>query len=312
TSESQGTKQHVSTLSLTTLFRVYQTTDDKHHFETSWILPPVILASLRGLISLYIFTSIFIFWGWYGTHDNLSSIGRSFSYFTWLSYWGIGFYMLFAAIHTACYARTGRSALFDRWPRAFRVLHSLLYVTVTTYPFLVKAVFWAVIFTPPWPTKTFNGWQNVSQHGLNSVYVLLEIILPATAPHPFIAIPFLLFILLLYHCIAYITHETEGWYRYSFLDAGSHGQKSKLVVAYCFGILAAVLVFFVISCALVQLRCRLTHGRNMRARRDPLRAHDAFIGFVGRDEQSNEMKTVSGLEAAMGRFSSSGGNCLVR
>lgn len=148
-------------LSLTTLFGVDPTTDDKHHFETSWILPPAILAGLRGLISLYIFTSIFVFWGWFGTHNDHASIGHSFSYFTWLTYWGIGFYMLFATIHTAFYARTGHSVLLDRWPRAFRVLHSLLYVTITTYPFLVTVVFWVILFTPPWYKKTFTGWQNV-------------------------------------------------------------------------------------------------------------------------------------------------------
>ncbi|KAJ5154720.1 uncharacterized protein N7500_010159 [Penicillium coprophilum] len=300
-------------LSLTTLFGVDQTIDDKHHFETSWILPPAILAGLRALISLYIFASIFIFWGWYGTHDKLSSIGQSFSYFTWLSYWGIGFYMLFAAIHTASYARTGRSVLFDRWPRGLRVLHSLLYVTITTYPFLVTVVFWAVIFTPPWYKTTFTRWQNISQHGLNSADALLEIIIPATAPHPFIAMPFLLLMLLLYLCVAYITHETEGWYPYSFLDVGGHGHKSKRVVGYYFGVLGAVLVVFVISWALIHLRCRLTHGRIKRARRDPLCSHDVSSGAVGAcGEQSNVMKGVSGLEEAMSRFSSSGGDCLVR
>lgn len=148
-------------LSLTSLFGVDPTNDDKQHFETSWILPPAILAGLRGLISLYIFTTIFVFWGWFGTHNEHALIGQSFSYFTWLTYWGIGFYMLFAAIHTACYARTGRSVLFDRLPRAFRLLHSLLYVTITTYPLIVTVIFWAIIFTPPWFTEVFFGWQNV-------------------------------------------------------------------------------------------------------------------------------------------------------
>ncbi|KAJ5245689.1 hypothetical protein N7489_005785 [Penicillium chrysogenum] len=294
-------------LSLTSLFGVDPITDDEHHFETSWILPPAILACLRGLISLYIFVTIFIFWGWYGTHDDRASIGHSFSYFTWLSYWGIGFYMLFAAIHAACYARTGHSFLLDRWPRAFRVLHSLLYVTVTTYPFLVTIVYWALLFAPPW--KIFTGWQNISLHCLNSVYALLEIVLPATAPHPFIAIPFLLLMLLLYLCVAYITRATEGWYPYSFLDVGDHGKKSILVMEYCFGILAAVLVLFLVSWALVHLRRRLTHGKIKRARRDPLRAHDAFAGTCG-GEQLNEMKSMPVYGEVMGRFTSSGGNCL--
>lgn len=143
-----------------TLFGVDPTSDDKHHFETSWLISPTMLALLRGLISLYIFTSIFLIWGWHGTHNESATIGQSFSFFTWLSYWGIGFYMLCAAIHTACYARTGRSVLFDRWPRALRVLHSLLYASITTYPFLVTIVFWVFLFKPPW-YKTFTGWQNV-------------------------------------------------------------------------------------------------------------------------------------------------------
>ncbi|CDM31735.1 hypothetical protein DTO013E5_2003 [Penicillium roqueforti] len=277
--------------SLATLFGVDRTTDVKHHFETSWILPPAVLAGLRGLISLYIFASIFIFWGWYGTHDDPASIGHSFSYFTWLTYWGTGFYMLFAAIHTAYYVRTGHSVLLDRWPRVFRVLHSLLYVTVTTFPILVTVVFWAILFSPPWYKEPFTRWQNISQHVLNSVYALLEIILPATAPHPFIAIPFLLLILLLYLCVAYITHETEGWYPYSFLDVGDHGQKSNLVTGYCFGVLAAVLVFFVISWALIHLRRRLTRGGIKRATRDPLCAHEAFSDACF-GESSNERKVV--------------------
>ncbi|KAJ9483683.1 hypothetical protein VN97_g9715 [Penicillium thymicola] len=293
-------------LSLTTLFGVNPTTDDKHHFETSWILPPAILASLRGLISLYIFTSICVFWGWYGTHNDHASIGHSFSYLTWLTYWGIGFYMLFAAVHTAFYARTGHSVLLDYWPRAFRALHSLLYVTITTYPFLVTVVFWAVLFTPPWYKKKFTGWQNISQHCLNSVYALLEITLPATAPHPFIAIPFLILMPLLYLCVAYITHETEGWYPYTFLDVGEHGQKSKRVVGYCFGILAAVLVCFLVSWALIHLRRRLTHGKIKRAKRDPLCGHDDFVRPCG-GGQSNETKVVSVWGKVVGRFSSPGG-----
>ncbi|KAJ6008946.1 hypothetical protein N7522_003962 [Penicillium canescens] len=265
---------------LTTLFGVDAPHDDKHHFETSWLLPPTLLACLRGLISLYIFTSIFTIWGWYGSHDERYVIGQSFSFFTWLTYWGLGFYMLFAAIHTACYARTGRSVLFDRWPRACRVLHSLLYATITTYPFLVTIVFWVIIYSSPWYKVTFTGWQNISQHGLNSLYALLEIFLPATAPHPLIAIPFLILILLFYLCVAYITYHTEGYYPYTFLDVGNHGQKSGRVTGYCFGILAAILVIFFIVYGLIHLRRWLTHGKIKRARRDPLFRGDG-LGFGG-------------------------------
>jgi hypothetical protein len=145
-----------------TLFGVDPSTDSLHRFETSWLLSPTLLAALRGLISLYIFTTIIVIWAWYGTHDDRIAIGESFSYFTWLTYWGLGFYFLFSAIHTACYARTGRSVLFDRWPRFCRVLHTLLYTTITTLPFLVTIVFWVLLFKPPFYKQIFPGWSNVS------------------------------------------------------------------------------------------------------------------------------------------------------
>lgn len=148
-------------ISCATLFGADPNLDTLHRFETSWLLPPAVLAGLRGLIALYIFTTIIFIWAWYGTHDNRIAIGQSFSYFTWLTYWGLGFYHLFAAIHTACYARTGRSVLFDRWPRACRVLHGLLYATITTFPFLVTIVFWAILFKPPFYEEIFPGWSNV-------------------------------------------------------------------------------------------------------------------------------------------------------
>jgi hypothetical protein len=148
-------------VSFATLFGADPTYDTLHRFETSWLLPPTILAALRGLIALYIFTTIFFIWGWDGTHNNTAAIGQSFSYFTWLTYWGLGFYHLFAAIHTACYARTGRSVLFEKWPRACRVLHGWLYATITTFPFLVTIVFWVILYKPPFYKETFLGWSNV-------------------------------------------------------------------------------------------------------------------------------------------------------
>ncbi|KAJ5624485.1 hypothetical protein N7510_000794 [Penicillium lagena] len=251
-----------------TLFGVPSYDDNQHRYETSWLLPPPILACLRGLIALYIFTTILTVWAYDGSHGDRNAIGQSFSYFTWLTFWGLQFYFVFATLHTALYARTGRSVLLDRWPRALRALHALLYATVTTYPFLVTIVYWGILFKPPWFVEVFDAWSNISQHGLNSLYALLEIILPATAPHPWIFIPFLILILLFYLCVAYITHSTEGFYTYSFLDPGSHGQKSGTVTGYCFGILAAILVIFVLSWLAIRLRVRLTRDRIKRSRFD--------------------------------------------
>ncbi|KAB8074165.1 hypothetical protein BDV29DRAFT_174088 [Aspergillus leporis] len=238
--------------------------DSQHAFETSWLLPPLPYAILRGLIAIYIFVTIFFIWGWDGTHGDRAAIGQSFSYFTWLTYWGLGFYHLVACIHTTCYALTGRSVLFDRWPRGLRALHSLFYTTITTFPFLVTIVFWAILH-PSWFDVTFNAWSNLSQHGLNSLYAILEIILPATNPHPLMTFPFLVLLLLLYVSLAYLTYHTEGFYTYSFLDPGEHHEKSGKVTAYCFIILAAIVIIFILTWCVIWLRRKLTGGKVKRS-----------------------------------------------
>lgn len=90
------------------------------------------------------------------------------------------------------------------------------------------------------------------------------------------AIPVLILLLAFYLCVAYITVHTEGFYTYSFLDPGSHG--SGLVAGYCFGILAAIIIIFLVSWLLIRLRVYLTRGKIKRAARDPLRGQDGQAG----------------------------------
>ncbi|KAF9891040.1 hypothetical protein FE257_004975 [Aspergillus nanangensis] len=263
--------------SFASLMGVDASLDHHHAFETSWLLPPLAFALLRGLISLYIFVTIFFIWGWDGTHGHRDQIGQSFSYFTWLTYWGLGFYFLAATLHTTCYAVYGRSVLFDHWPRVLRALHAILYTTITTLPFLVTIVFWAILH-PSWFANPFNAWSNLSQHGLNSLYALLEILLPTTNPHPLLTFPFLVLILLLYVALAYLTNYTQGFYTYSFLNPGPHGEHSRSVTAYCFAILAAIIVIFALVWAAIWVRRRLTRGAIKRSRHDREHLEMACIG----------------------------------
>lgn len=103
---------------------------------TSWLLPPAALATLRALLALYIFTTIFTVFGLNDARGNSEDTEHDFSYFTFLSYWGLAFYFAFAAAHTASYALRGRAWL-EGWPAWLRWAHSALYVTVTVYPFVV-------------------------------------------------------------------------------------------------------------------------------------------------------------------------------
>ncbi|KKY16097.1 hypothetical protein UCRPC4_g06008 [Phaeomoniella chlamydospora] len=104
----------------------------------------------------------------------------------------------------------------------------------------------------------------VSQHALNSAYALFEIVFPATNPPPFLHLAGLVILLLLYLALAYLTNATEGFYPYSFLDPSTGSGK---VAGYCFGILAAIIVIFLIVWGLIWLRRKFT-GLGKKSKRD--------------------------------------------
>lgn len=110
--------------------------DPSNRFVTSWIFGPLVLFCIRSVLSLYAFVTLFTIFGWNGSHGMPS--GRTFSYFTHLTYWGLAFYQAFAAIHTGSYWLTGRSFL-SRWPKFLQIAHSMFYSTVVVYPFIVTS-----------------------------------------------------------------------------------------------------------------------------------------------------------------------------
>ncbi|KIW04120.1 uncharacterized protein PV09_04930 [Verruconis gallopava] len=225
---------------------------DAVRFSTSWIVPPVVLFALRALISLFIFTSIFTILG----IDDKVDQEHYFSYFTSLTFWGLGFYFLFAAIHTASYWLTGKPFL-ARWPRALQIAHSMYYTTITTFPFVVTIIFWALLFSS-FP-NVFSVFSNVSQHVLNTVFCLFEIFVPRTLPTPWIHLVTLVLILLLYLGLAFVTWGTEHFYVYDFLDDRLHSR--GVIAGYIFGILALTIVIFVVVHFVLLGRVKLTENK---------------------------------------------------
>lgn len=134
--------------------------DPAYYYTTSWLLPPLFLALLRLLFSLYTFVTIFTIIGLNDAHEQLIKTRQSFSYFTDLTYWGLAFYFLFSALHTFAYARTGTTWLHS-WPRPLQAAHALYYTTVVTFPILVTIVYWALLYKDPWFPIAQDGWSNV-------------------------------------------------------------------------------------------------------------------------------------------------------
>ncbi|KAF2717939.1 hypothetical protein K431DRAFT_275786 [Polychaeton citri CBS 116435] len=229
---------------------------------SSWILPSPILFIFRALVSLYGFLVLFLVLGLRIHGQNRAGTARrSFSYFTVLGYWGLAFYYAFAAAHTASYClRAKQKAWLESWPRPLRWLHSAFYSTITVYPFVVTAVFWAVLDDGAFET-TFKTWTNVSQHALNSVFAFLEIILPRSEPFPWLNLIPVIVVLACYLGLAYVTHATQGFYVYPFLDP-ENGQ--GFVAGICIAILVACIIVFAIVKYLIKLRLWLTEDKLSR------------------------------------------------
>ena len=110
-----------------------------------------------------------------------------------------------------------------------------------------------MLYKGPWYTDKFLAWSNVSQHGLNSLFALFEILVPRTAPMPWVHVFWLILMLLGYLGVAYITVATEHWYTYSFLNYQAVGGRG-IVAAYIIGIAVGIVVIFSLVKGLVWLR----------------------------------------------------------
>ncbi|KAF1830989.1 hypothetical protein BDW02DRAFT_601187 [Decorospora gaudefroyi] len=230
--------------------------DPTHRFVTSWILPPGILFALRTLLAVYAFTTIFIIFGWNGSHGRSDSSRQSFSYFTILTYWGLAFYYAFSAVHTGSYWFTG-VPLLARWPKALQIAHSMFYSTIVVYPWIVTIVFWALLAGHF--DSTFSLWSNTSQHALNAAFAFFEIFFPRTEPLPWLSLIPIVILLALYLGLAYLTYATEGFYVYPFLDLQKNS--SGVVAAYIVGILVAAIIVFLLVRYLIVLRVWVTEKK---------------------------------------------------
>ena len=243
--------------------------DCSNTFVRSHFVSPVVLASIRALLCIYTFTSIITCYTWlahrtatislkdvnigsYTIHQNDLAIGESFSFFTYLTFWSLGFYFLFSSVHTFMYAFRQQTWL-HRWPRPLQLAHSLYYSTVTSFPFLVTIVFWGTM-NSGWPAGRFEQWINISVHGLNSVFAILEIVLTATNPPPWTHLSIVLAVLSTYLGLAYLTRHTQGFYVYEWMNP-AHGKWS--IVLHIAAYAGAMTALFILARFAIMLRNRL-------------------------------------------------------
>ena len=237
--------------------------DPSRKFVTSDFVSSLVLACLRAALCLYSFTTIIVAYSWlafntatvslrdvnigsYTIQQNGAAIGQSFSFFTYLTFWSLGFYFFFSSMHTFMFAFRQRTWLHN-WPKALQLMHSLYYSCVTSMTFLVTIVFWGTM-NSGWPTGRFEQWINLSVHGVNSFFAVVEVLLPATDAPPFWHLLVVLLVLAVYLGLAYLTRYTQGFYVYEWMNP-AHGNASIIlhVLGYALGMIA---IFFLVSGAI--------------------------------------------------------------
>ncbi|KAF3198842.1 hypothetical protein TWF679_001727, partial [Orbilia oligospora] len=128
-------------------------THRQSRYFSSWLLPSPIFLAYRALLCLYSVLVIII-----ANALRPDLAGTRFSYFTWLTYWGITFYLLISLAHTFSYWKYGKAWL-ESWPKWLQLLHGVFYTTITVLPWTVTAVYWAVLFDGF--GEEYDAWSNV-------------------------------------------------------------------------------------------------------------------------------------------------------
>jgi hypothetical protein len=220
---------------------------------TSPFFSPPSLGALRLLFAVYSLVTtitVLIF-----ESVRFHGGGSFFSYFTDLSYVGVVTYFWASSIQTIVFVLRGQKAYpLQKWPRILQLLHVLLYTTITIFPIIVTVVFWALLASPSTFSTRYSAWSNVSQHIMNCSFILFEIFLTNAGPSPWSHMIPCLVLFACYLGVAYITHATQGFYTYSFLDPSvQHG----LLAAYIIGMGVGYCILFTIVKGICTLRCRL-------------------------------------------------------
>ncbi|KAF9003026.1 hypothetical protein BDQ17DRAFT_513668 [Cyathus striatus] len=243
--------------------------DEDYRFVTSYALSPAILGAVRISLGLFTLASILSVLIYGGIKDH--SAGAYFSYFTHLSLIGLCSYFWATGVQTIAFARSSDGTYpLQRWPRALRYLQVLLTTTITTFPIVVTVVYWGLIAGSDSFASPYTSWANVSQHLLNTVFALFEIGLTNIPPLPWVDLPLTLVMLGGYLGVAYITHLTQGFYAYSFLDPKEQG---KLLIAYFVGIAVGQAIVFVAVRYAIVLRSRIVRKKSKDLRNPGMHQH---------------------------------------
>ncbi|KAG8976646.1 hypothetical protein FRC05_003485 [Tulasnella sp. 425] len=236
-------------------------------FVSSHVLSPLAFGIFRLAIAIYTFVALIFIMVWNGV--KLHNLQTFFSYFTNLCYIGMCAYFWASAVQTLAFSRRMRKpAAANATPTEGGSTHcnsghASFSSSTSSLPFLVTIVFWALLADGAFSNE-FNSWKNISVHALNSGFALLEIFLSRIVPR-WANIFILILVLAGYLGVAYITHATQGFYTYSFLDLSRGAGR---LAEYIVGIPAASAILLALVKGVCRIRDRLLARRVSRPQDD--------------------------------------------
>ncbi|KAH7101444.1 hypothetical protein BKA62DRAFT_638929 [Auriculariales sp. MPI-PUGE-AT-0066] len=250
---------------------------------TSPVFSPMVLAVLRLIFGLTLLAGLLVNLIHRAVVDHTAQ--QFFSYFTMLTGIGLMSYLFHCGWMGAVYAARVRrrpataSYPLQSWPRTLQVLHMILLASVRTLPLLVSIVFWIFLAGGDTLKSVYGRYTNITLHALNTVFALFEVFLTHTPVSAWFNLIFMVLILGGYLGVAYITHATQGFYTYGFLDP-SHG--AGKLAAYIVGIPVTEIIFFSLVNGLVALRVKIA----------PKPAAPRHVGGGGGDVEKGEHESL--------------------
>ncbi|KAG7090206.1 hypothetical protein E1B28_011809 [Marasmius oreades] len=215
-----------------TLFGADSPFDPYHKLVTSPFFSPTLLACFRALVALYTTATLVFILAYDGTVTK--DVQTDFSYLTDLTFIGICSYYWASLVQTVWYIRRGFEGYpLQNWGKTLQVLHLMLQNTVLNLPIIVTIGFWSLIATP------------------SSVDTPVKLLFTNNPPPQWIFLPFMILILGLYTALAYVSHATQGFYSYEFLDPE---KQHSLVAAYVLGIVIGEILIFAVVWGIMNLR----------------------------------------------------------
>jgi len=215
-----------------------------------------VLAFARLLCGFYYLVYFIFKLSWDSVHFP-QDLKEFFSYFTLLSAIGLCAYFWAAGVQTLTYAYRKKYPL-RHWPKFFQLLHLWLCATITTFPFVVTIAYWVLLASSDTFATPYDAWDNVSVHILNVVFALFEILSTFIGPVPWLYLPVCVLTIGVYIGLAYLTHVSQHFYPYKFLDPNRYGAQ---VAAYVFGVLIGECIIFSIVWGISKLRNKFFANR---------------------------------------------------